>query len=131
MAKRTCVFELEPVHPDLVEKIIDSLKNSNSVGLDCIETKIIKLIKPEILPALTHVINLSISTRVFPTGWKQAKIIPLFKKGDHLDPKNYRPVAILPIFSKILERAVFNQVIKYMNKLGLSWAKLSSSWGFT
>ena len=87
MAQRTCLFELKPVHPDLVGKIIDSLKNSNSLGLDCIETKIIKLIKPEILPALTHIINLSISTKVFPSGWKQAKIIPLFKKGDHLDPK--------------------------------------------
>ena len=43
-------------------------------------------------------------------------IIPVFKKGDYLDPKNYRPVAILPIFSKILERLVFNQIIEYMNE---------------
>ena len=56
----------------------------------------------------------------FPTKWKIAKIVPLFKgKGCKLDPKNYRPVAILPILSKVLERALFLQVVTYMdsNKL--------------
>ena len=50
---------------------------------------------------------------------KKAKIIPLHKKDDLLDPKNYRPVAIIPIFSKVLERVIFNQMIKYLvdNKL--------------
>ena len=80
MSGRSCNFELGAVHPDMVGQVIDSLKNSNSFGLDFIDTKIIKLIKPEILPALTHVINLSITCKVFPSSWKQAKIIPLFKK---------------------------------------------------
>ena len=115
MTSRTCHLKLKPVHPDYIDKVIDNLKNSSSFGLDCIDTRIIKLIKPEILPALTHVINLSICSQTFPASWKQAKIIPLFKKGDYFDPKNYRPVAILPIFSKILERAVFDQIIEYMN----------------
>ena len=44
----------------------------------------------------------------FPKNWKKAKVIPLFKNGDALDPKNYRLVAILPISSKVLERVVFN-----------------------
>ena len=116
MVKRTSSFELQAVHPDLVGKVIDGLKNSSSFGFDYIDTKIIKLVKPEILPALTHVINLSINTKIFPQTWKKAKIIPVFKKGDYLDSKNYRPVAILPIFSKILERLVFNQIIEYMNE---------------
>ena len=46
--------------------------------------------------------------------WKTAKVIPLYKKDDPLSPKNYRPVAILPIISKILEKSVFMQVIQYM-----------------
>jgi hypothetical protein len=74
-----------------------------------LDTYIIKLVAPHILPALTHIINLSIRDGEFPAIWKKAKIVPLLKKGDALDPKNYRPVALLPIFSKILERAVLSQ----------------------
>ena len=62
------------------------LKNSTSFGLDNIDTYAIKLIKAEIVPALTHIINLSISTREFPLYWKNAKVIPLHKKDDELDP---------------------------------------------
>ena len=52
----------------------------------------------------------------FPTKWKIAKVVPLYKgKGSKLDPKNYRPVAILPILSKVLERAMFQQVVNFMD----------------
>ena len=74
-----------------------------------------KLAGQHIIPAITHIINLSIETQEFPTSWKCAKIIPLHKKDDELNPKNYRPVAILPILSKILEKAVFLQIIDYMD----------------
>ena len=95
------------------------MNNSSAFGLDCIDTSVIKLVKPEILPALTHIVNLSITTRKFPDAWKRSKIVPLHKKGDLLDPENYRPVAIVPILSKILERAVFNQIISYLNENSL------------
>ena len=64
-------------------------------------------------------INLSILHCQFPSQWKVAKIIPLHKKDDHLNPKNYRPVAILPVLSKILERVVFFQISQYMESNGL------------
>ena len=115
MFGRKCSFKLAAVHPDDVDKIIAGLKNSKSFGLDLIDTQVIKLIKAEIVPALTHVINLSIDSQEFPEYWKKAKIIPLHKKEDLLNPQNFRPVAILPIFSKILERAVFNQIIIYLS----------------
>ena len=84
--------------------------------MDNIDTYIVKLIKAEILPAITHVINLSISSKKFPAAWKKSKVVPLYKKGDTLNPKNYRPVAIVPIFSKILERVIFNQMTQYLSK---------------
>ena len=70
----------------------------------------------DILPAITHVINLSISQGIFPIMWKHAKIVPLLKKGDPLLAKNYRPVALLPILSKILEKAVFKQLVEYLDQ---------------
>ena len=63
MFNRSCYFSLQAVHPDEVAKLIKELKNSKSVGLDSIDTGVIKLIQAEIVPALTHVVNLSISTR--------------------------------------------------------------------
>ena len=119
MANRQCSFSLNTVHPDQVNKIISSLNNSSAFGLDQIDTSIIKLVKAEILPSVTHIINLSITTRKFPSAWKKTKVVPLHKKDDPLDPKNYRPVAIVPILSKVLERVLFNQMIEYLNDNGL------------
>ena len=110
-------FQLKPVHPDLISEIISNLRNSKSAGFDNIDTKVLKLIKEEITPAITHIVNLSIKSSVFPSLWKHSKVIPLFKPGakDHLSPKSYRPVAILPVVSKVLERVVFLQIVEYMD----------------
>ena len=119
LSDRECTFKFKPVKPDDVMKIISGLKNSKSSGVDYIDTGTIKLVAEEILPAITHIINLSIIQGTFPTIWKQAKVVPLLKKGDPLSAKNYRPVALLPIFSKILEKAVFLQIVEYLDKNNL------------
>ena len=97
------------------------MKNSAATGVDNIDTKIVKLSAELIAPMLTHIVNLSIRTSTFPSAWKYAKVIPLLKStdSDPLLPKSYRPVALLPVLSKILEKIVFNQLVKYLegNKL--------------
>ena len=110
MANKSSKFQLRQVHPDEVLMVIRALKNSKSTGLDTINVQILKLIAEFILPALTHIVNLSLASSTFPQAWKKAKVIPLLKKGDPLMPQNYRPVALLPVFSKILEKIVFNQI---------------------
>ena len=116
MRNKNCIFKLKSVHPDTIEEIIKTLKKSKSSGLDYIDTYIIKLAKNEILPALTHIANLSIEQCVFPEKFKNSKVIPLHKKEDLLNPKNYRPVSILPIMSKILERVIYIQIIRYLEE---------------
>ena len=93
-------------------KVIKSLKNSSATGVDFIDTKTVKLAAEVLTPALTHIINLSITTNTFPDIWKYAKIIPLLKSfsSDPLLPKSYRPIALLPILSKVLEKIVFTQL---------------------
>ena len=71
MMARSCRLSLETVHPDTVDKIISGLSNSSAFGLDNIDTYIVKLIKSEILPAITHMINLPISSHKFPSAWKK------------------------------------------------------------
>ena len=119
MTDRHCEFSLHAVHPEDVLKIIKALKNSKSTGTNYIDTFIIKLVAQDILAPLTHIINLSISKATFPSLWKHAKVVPLLKKGDPLIAKNYRPVALLPIFSKILERVIFNQLAVYLDSYSL------------
>ena len=110
---------MKSVHPDTVLQIVTELKNSKSTGLDNIDVWTLKLIIDDVLPALTHVINLSLTSMIFPNIWKLAKVIPLLKKGDPLCPGNYRPVALLSILSKVLEKVVFMQVVEYMESNSL------------
>ena len=111
---RECTFTFRPVTPKEIGDIIAGLKNTKSTGIDFINTWVIKLIAEEVVPALTHIVNLSILQAEFPQSWKQSKVVPLLKKGDPILPQNYRPVSLLPIFSKVLERAVFLQVVSYL-----------------
>ena len=114
MQNRSCSFRLKSVHPDTVLKTLSNLKSSSSCGTDEIGSNVLKLVKNEITPVLTHIINLSISNQTFPKLWKQAKVIPLHKKAEVLYTKNYRPVSLLSVLSKVLERCIFGQMIDYL-----------------
>jgi hypothetical protein len=57
------------------------------------------------ITALTYIINLSLSTRYFPDQLKIAKVKPLYKKGCETDVGNYRPVPLLSVFYKIMEKS--------------------------
>ena len=65
---------------------------------------------------LHHIITLSIMQHRFPTGWKYAKVIPLFKNGSPTDRKNYRPVSLLSPLGKILEKVIYSQIYTYFEK---------------
>lgn len=93
--------------------IIKSLKNSNSTGYDEISTRVIKETSEYISPILSHIINLSIVSGIFPDKLKITIIKPLFKKKDKHDINCYRPIALIPVFSKIFEKVINNSVYNY------------------
>ena len=97
------------------EDMQNTLSNSKSFGFDYIDTYCLKLAKDELGPAITHIVNLSISQKCFPDAWKKSKVVPLYKKDDQLNPKNYRPVSILPILSKVLEKVIYGQIMEYLH----------------
>lgn len=68
---------------------------------------------PYIVEVLTYLFNLCIDNCVFPQCFKFAKVVPVFKKGDKSDYNNYRPVSVLPVFSKVLEVLINSQVLEY------------------
>ena len=77
MNNRKCSFNFKCVHPDEVAKIIENFRNSKSCGSDNIDTYIIKLAKDELVPLITHMINLYITQPVFLIIWKTS-IHPVF-----------------------------------------------------
>ena len=65
---------------------------------------------------MSHIINLSINTGTVPYRWKVAKISPVYKSGNTNLTENYRPISVLPVLSKILERAVHSKLIDFLER---------------
>ena len=99
---------MKPIVELDIAKIIDKFNPNKSAGYENIGNFIIKKVKTGILKPLAQIFNLSLSSGVVPEKLKVAKVIPIYKKDDSALFSNYRPVSLLPCFSKILERLVFN-----------------------
>ena len=106
---------MEEVMEDEVKAIIKNLKDSSS-GWDSISSSVVKSTSEGIITPLTHVFNLSVIKGVFPSELKIARVVPIFKSGDPLLFSNYRPVSILPLFSKILERLMYSRLLAFVNE---------------
>ena len=100
------IFNFEPVKPDTVFEVISSLKK----GSGTVPLSIVKLLSKPFCENICDSINSCINNCLFPDELKWADIIPIFKKGDHTDCKNYRPISILPTFSKVFEKIIFDQI---------------------
>ena len=113
------IFRFRMVTTHEVEKIIKKLKNKKSSGIDEMSNLFVKKIYEEILEPLTYLINNSLYTGKFPSNYKIALVKPLYKNKKLTEISNYRPISLLPVLSKILERVVHTQTIIYLenNKL--------------
>ena len=108
-------FELPFLTIPEVGKLIANLKNSNALGPDNISVKIIKLLSPYIVEYLTYIFNLCIDKNIFPYQLKEAKVIPLPKTKDPKHPQFLRPISLLPVLSKPLERYIHKHMYNYLN----------------
>ena len=92
------------------------LKQSGTRDLDGLNTKILRLAAPVITNTLTHVFNLCIAKRTFPNTFKIAKVIPLYKSGDSSNPPNYRPVSVVSVLAKPLEKHINKHLFLHLDK---------------
>ena len=95
-------------------KLLSAINICKSTGADGIGARFLKDGKETIVTPVTYIFNLSLKTSVVPIDFKTARVVPLFKKNDCNYEGNYRPVSILPVISKLLERIVYDQLYKYL-----------------
>ena len=108
-------FTFHPVTSQHIRDIINGLSSTDTVGADELSSKLIKTIADIIVEPLTIIINQSLITGIVPFKLKIAKVIPIFQKGDLHFTENYRPISILPVLSKVLEKVVYTQVYIRLN----------------
>ena len=105
----------DPVTPN--ELFGNAFRSGKAAGHDRIPISIINQSVQIIAEPLAYRINLSITLSIVPDQMKIARVIPLFKAGDRSLFTNYRPVSILPSFSKFLEKVVYSRLYTYLSKL--------------
>ena len=106
---------LKPVDTNEVIKIISSLKDG-APGADNVSASSLKLVINDIADPITHICKLSLTQGCFPSELKIAKIIPLFKSKDPCVFSNYRPISLLSVFSKVLEKIMYDRLYSYLIK---------------
>ena len=109
-------FFINPTTPDEIIQIISNFKSKDSSGWDGIPMAVIKTIGSHIATPLSHICNLSFITGNFPTDMKIAKVTPIYKSDSRDEFSNYRPISLLPNFSKILEKLMSNRLNDFLNQ---------------
>src|SRR6267154_3718326 len=89
----------------------------NSTGSDIFNISMLSECQYILIPSLCYIYNLSISLGVFPSALKVVKTIKIFKKGDHASLRNYRPISLLCIFSKILESLMATRLVPFLKNI--------------
>ncbi len=111
----TCFFM--PTDENEILKIISKLGSRKSPGYDLIKSDLVKLIANEIVYPLKIIINKSLCEGIVPDALKIAKVVPIYKKESPESFGNYRPVSVLPCFSKILERIVHDRCCSFLDSM--------------
>ena len=91
----------------------------NSCGIDEISCKVVKYVAPFISIPLSHIFNLSYETGKIPEQLKTALVTPVYKSSDTDKFSNYRPISVLPCFSKVLEKIMYKRLTSYIEKNGI------------
>ena len=102
-------FDLPRITQKRVVELLLSIPSHKATGDDGISAKILRIAAPAIAPLLTKLLNYCLSIQTFLTIWKIAKVTPVFKgNGRRNDKNNYKPISVLPILSKVLEKHIVN-----------------------
>ena len=104
------------VTPEVVASKINNMKENKSPAVDGISPKILKETVEQISTPLAHVFTMSLQEETVPLEWKEANIIPLFKKGSRNKSVNYRPLILTSVICKLLEAIIRDHMMDFLIK---------------
>ena len=108
------------VAPKMVRKVIMNLDLSKASGPDCVPVVVLKNCESELSYVLAELFNKCLKESCFPDCWKISSVVPVFKTvGERSTAKNYRPVSLLSVVSKVFEKLVNNRIVDHLQKCGL------------
>eukprot|EP00745_Piridium_sociabile_P036881 TRINITY_DN66612_c0_g1_i4.p1 TRINITY_DN66612_c0_g1~~TRINITY_DN66612_c0_g1_i4.p1 ORF type:complete len:154 (+),score=22.77 TRINITY_DN66612_c0_g1_i4:221-682(+) len=107
------------VDPKGVNKLLRNLKTDKATGSDSIPAYILRTAADEITPVLTTLFQRSLDTGDIPSDWRQAWIVPIFKKGEKHLASNYRPVSLTSVTCKLLEHIVHCNIMGHFDNLNI------------
>lgn len=110
---------LENIQVRDILNTIASLKDSYSAGSDGINSKILKQVQHAISEPLARLANMCISEGKYPTILKTARVTPVYKRGDPQNPENYRPISVISVFSKILEKLLHSKINNFLERYNI------------
>ena len=108
-------FTFSPTSEDEILKLLTDTNPEKAAGIDNLSGRFLKDGAVVLALPISKLCNLSMKRSKFPLDCKIAKLKPLYKKDSKTDPKNYRPVSLLPLVSKVIEKVIHNQteIIKF------------------
>ena len=110
-----CSFQLREITLEELEQTIFRMRNSGACGTDGVCVRMLKAGFPAIGGVILRIINSSITQSDIPGSWKHSTVRPLFKSGNPSDPANFRPISLVPVIMKVVERIVHQQLYLYLS----------------
>ena len=107
-------FSIPKISHENVEKFLRNINLTKATGSDNIGPRLVKIAAPFVSDSITYICNQSIITSIFPDKWKEGKVRPLHKNGPRDDTNNYRPISVLPVISKLLEKHVHDSLMSFL-----------------
>ena len=108
------------ITPKMIKKVITNLDPSKAFGPDYIPVLVLRNCEPEIPYILAGLFNMCLKESCFPGCWKISSVSPVFKNvWERSTVKNYRPISLLPVVSKVFEKLVNNRIVDHLEKCGL------------
>ena len=108
------------ITPKMVRKVIMNLDLSKASGPNCIPVVVLKKCEPDLSYILAELFNKCLKESCFPDCWKVSSVVPVFKNvGERSTAKNYLPVSLLSVVSKVFEKLVNNRIVDNLEKCGL------------
>ena len=108
------------VTPKMFRKVVMNLDLSKASGPNCIPVVVLKNCEPELSYIVAELFNKCLKESCFPDCWKVSSVVPVFKNvGERSTAKNYCPVSLLSVVSKVFEKLVNNRIVDHLEKCGL------------